>query len=114
MYPSFVTIPQPVPQAPLAPGVSMVVYKQQPLPMQPAIPTVTQQQPPTPPLGYMPLVYQQNMPQTLPAQSYCNQVKLESPISPVSLFTLTYFKLILSHLYLPKSFVIFVQVWNQV
>ena len=61
--PKFCHHPTTCATSPTGPGVSMVVYKQQPLPMQPAIPTVTQQQPPTPPLGYMPLVYQQNMPQ---------------------------------------------------
>ena len=42
---------------------------------------------------------------------WCNRLKLASPVSP---FTLTYFKLILSYLYLPKSFITFVQVLNQV
>ena len=45
-----------------------------------------------------------------PPKCECNTVKIASFISPVSPVTLTYFKLILSYLYLPKSFIIFVQV----
>ena len=41
-----------------------------------------------------------------------NRVKIELLISPVSPFTLSDFKLILSYLYLPKSFIIFVQVFE--